>query len=157
MSEIRQRDRHWMEQALASAVEAGEQGEVPVGAVAVYEDHCLASARNRSIQLSDPTAHAEILLLREAGRLLGNYRFPGVEIFVTLEPCSMCAGALIWARVARLIFAAPDPKAGAVISCARLLEPGRFNHSIQTMGGILAEESAELLQNFFRARRKGTD
>ena len=156
-SAILERDQHWMERALAMAAEAGRAGEVPVGAVAVYQDQWLASARNRSIELSDPTAHAEILLLREAGRLLGNYRLAGIEIFVTLEPCPMCAGALIWARVQRLIFAASDPKAGAVSSCAKLLDPGRFNHSVEVAEGILPEESTKLLQDFFRQRRQKTD
>ena len=156
-SAILERDQHWMERALAMAAEAGRAGEVPVGAVAVYQDQWLASARNRSIELSDPTAHAEILLLREAGSLLGNYRLAGIEIFVTLEPCPMCAGALIWARVQRLIFAASDPKAGAVSSCAQLLDPGRFNHSVEVAGGILPEESTKLLQDFFRHRRQKSD
>ena len=142
-----------MRRALEMAALAGQAGEVPVGAVAIYQNKLLTAAHNRSSELCDPTAHAEILLLRQAGKLLGNYRLNGLEIFVTLEPCSMCAGALICSRAARLVYAAADPKAGAVTSRANLLELGRFNHSLEITSGILADFSVELLQGFFRARR----
>lgn len=146
-------DEHWMRLALGEALEAAEHQEVPVGAVAVYQGELLTSSHNRSLELCDPTAHAEILLLREAGRLLQNYRLSDLEVFVSLEPCAMCAGALIWARISRLVYAAADPKAGAVESRTRLLEAKRFNHTIQVVSGVCAEESARILQDFFRVRR----
>lgn len=143
----------WMKLALEEAHKAAQEQEVPVGAVAVLEGELVAREHNRSIQLHDPTGHAEILVLRQAGQKLSNYRLQNLEIYVTLEPCAMCAGALLWARVQQLVFGARDEKAGAVFSKASLLSEGRFNHTIQVVEGILAQPSRELLQEFFAARR----
>lgn len=143
----------WMKLALEEAHKAAQEQEVPVGAVAVLEGELVAREHNRSIQLHDPTGHAEILVLRQAGQKLSNYRLKNLEIYVTLEPCAMCAGALLWARVQQLVFGARDEKAGAVFSKASLLSEGRFNHTIQVVEGILAQPSRELLQEFFAARR----
>ena len=142
-----------MELALQEAEMAAQEGEVPIGAVAVRRDELLARAHNRSVQLHDPTAHAELLVLREAGRKISNYRLNGVEIYVTVEPCAMCAGALIWSRVKRLIFAARDDKAGAVYSRTSLLTPGLFNHELEVVEGILAEAARQILREFFATRR----
>ena len=142
-----------MKLALEEAHKAAQEQEVPVGAVAVLDGELVAREHNRSIQLHDPTGHAEILVLREAGQKLSNYRLKNLEIYVTLEPCAMCAGALLWARVQQLVFGARDEKAGAVFSKASLLSEGRFNHTIQVVEGILAQPSRELLQEFFARRR----
>ena len=142
-----------MSLAIEEAEKAAIEGEVPVGAVAVFEDRLIASDHNRCIQLQDATAHAEILVLRAAGAVLSNYRLNGVEVYTTLEPCPMCCGALIWARVSRLVFATHDAKAGAVSSKAALLEPGLFNHTVETVAGVMAEESREMLRRFFAERR----
>ncbi len=142
-----------MKLALEEAHKAAQEQEVPVGAVAVLEGELVAREHNRSIQLHDPTGHAEILVLREAGQKLSNYRLKNLEIYVTLEPCAMCAGALLWARIQRLVFGARDEKAGAVFSKASLLSEGRFNHTVQVVEGILAQPSRELLQEFFARRR----
>lgn len=146
-------DGHWMGLALEEAAQAAAADEVPVGAVAVLDDECVARDHNRSLQLRDPTAHAEILVLREAGRVLDNYRLGGLALYVTLEPCAMCAGALIWGRVQRLIFGAADEKAGAVRSRLRVLEPGLFNHHVEVTAGVREEESRHLMREFFEARR----
>lgn len=145
--------QQWMRLALEEARQAAHEGEVPVGAVGVLRGKLLAREHNRSLQLHDPTAHAEILLLRQLGRHLRNYRLAGVEIFVTLEPCAMCAGALIWARVKSLVFGARDEKAGAVGSRVSLLSPGRFNHELEIVEGILAEPCGQVLSDFFSERR----
>ncbi len=142
-----------MKLALEEADKAVQEQEVPVGAVAVLDGELVAREHNRSIQLHDPTGHAEILVLREAGQKLSNYRLKNLEIYVTLEPCAMCAGALLWARIQRLVFGARDEKAGAVFSKASLLSEGRFNHTVQVVEGILAQPSRELLQEFFARRR----
>ncbi len=142
-----------MKLALEEAHKAAQEQEVPVGAVAVLDGELVAQEHNRSIQLHDPTGHAEILVLREAGQKLSNYRLKNLEIYVTLEPCAMCAGALLWARIQRLVFGARDEKAGAVFSKASLLSEGRFNHTVQVVEGILAQPSRELLQEFFARRR----
>ncbi len=142
-----------MKLALEEAHKAAQEQEVPVGAVAVLEGELVAREHNRSIQLHDPTGHAEILVLREAGQKLSNYRLKNLEIYVTLEPCAMCAGALLWARIQQLVFGARDEKAGAVFSKASLLSEGRFNHTVQVVEGILAQPSRELLQAFFADRR----
>lgn len=142
-----------MELALEEAQTAAKEGEVPVGAVTVREGDLIARDHNRSLQLSDPVAHAEILVLRQTAKVLSNYRLNGVQLFVTLEPCAMCAGALIWARIGLLAFAARDEKAGAVVSKTRLLEPGLFNHDVPFVEGIGAERSRSLLRSFFAARR----
>ncbi|MGH9341749.1 MAG: tRNA adenosine(34) deaminase TadA [Acidobacteriota bacterium] len=142
-----------MDIALEEAQKAYEEGEVPIGAVAVLERRLIARDHNRSIQLNDPSAHAEILVLRQAARKLSNYRLNGLDIYVTIEPCAMCAGALIWARVARLIFGSRDEKAGAVLSRTSLLQPGLFNHTVEATEGILAEPCRDILRDFFNRRR----
>jgi len=150
-----ERDDKWMLLALEEAGLAAAEGEVPIGAVAVLDDTLLARNHNRNIQLHDPTAHAEMLVLREAGRRSGNYRLPGVEVFVTVEPCSMCAGALVWARVARLVFGTRDEKAGAVFSKLEVLRPGQLNHTVMVNEGVLEGECRRRLQDFFQNRRAG--
>lgn len=143
-----------MGEALDQAREALAAGEVPVGAVLVGEGgEVLARACNRPIGLSDPTAHAEVLALRCAAARLGNYRLPGTTVYVTIEPCVMCVGALIQARVARLVFGAPDPKGGACVSLYRLPADPRLNHRLEVTGGVREAECRELLQEFFKARR----
>jgi len=143
-----------MEMALSEARLAAEEGEVPVGAVLVSEKgEVLSRAHNRPLGLCDPTAHAEILALREGARRLGNYRLCGTTLYVTLEPCPMCAGALVYARVARLVFGARDPRSGACVSLYRITEDPRLNHRLEITEGVLAEECAALLREFFRARR----
>ena len=146
-------DFHYLGEALEQARAALAAGEVPVGAVLVGEGRVLARAYNRPISLNDPTAHAEVLVLREAAARLGNYRLPGTTVYVTLEPCIMCVGALVQARVARLVFGAPDPKGGACISLYRLPEDPRLNHRLEVTGGVREAECRELLQEFFQARR----
>jgi tRNA(adenine34) deaminase len=146
-------DRQAMEAALVEAHLAANAGEVPIGAVIVREDGIIARGQNRVLRDVDPTAHAEIVVLRAAAGALGNYRLSGCTLYVTLEPCAMCAGAMTHARIDRLIFAAPDPKAGACGSVLSVLNHPKLNHQIQVEQGILADESAELLRNFFRERR----
>lgn len=150
-----ERDLFFMETALEEARRAGQRGEVQIGAVLVdAAGALLASDGNRGIELHDPSAHAEILVLRRAGKLVGNYRLSGTTLYVTVEPCVMCAGALVHARVARLVFGADDEKAGGVVSRYRVGADSRLNHTLQVESGMLAEECAALLQNFFRSRRK---
>lgn len=144
---------HWMNLALEEARTAAREDEVPVGAVAVSEGELVARDHNRSVQLHDPTAHAEQLVLRQTGQKLSNYRLNHVDLYVTLEPCAMCAGALLWARVKQLVFGTRDEKAGAVFSKVSLLSTGLFNHHIQVVEGVLAEPSRDLLQRFFSQRR----
>jgi tRNA(adenine34) deaminase len=132
---------------------AAAAGEVPIGAVLVHDAKVLARSGNRTIRDNDPTAHAEIIVLREAARLLGNYRLADTTLYVTVEPCSMCAGAMIQARVPRLVYGADDPKGGAVRSCFEVLFHPRLNHRAEVSSGILATEAAALLQSFFAARR----
>ena len=145
-----------MDQALACARHAAAEGEVPVGAVLVHEGVVLASGHNRPIQDHDPSAHAEMVVLRQAAGRVGNYRLPGTTLYVTLEPCAMCAGAIIHARVTRLVFGASDPKAGAVHSVYDLIAQPRLNHRVAWRGGVRGSECAELLRDFFRSRRRGT-
>ncbi|MFI4969079.1 MAG: tRNA adenosine(34) deaminase TadA [Lysobacterales bacterium] len=147
------RDRHWMARALELACEAGREGEVPVGAVVVLDDTIIGEGRNRMIGANDPSAHAEIDALRDAGRRVGNYRFPGASLYVTLEPCVMCAGAMIHARVGRVVYAATDPKTGAAGSAFDILQHERHNHQPLVHGGVLAAEAGEMLSGFFRSRR----
>lgn len=146
-------DEQFMRLALAEARRAAEAGEVPVGAVVTLDGKVLANAANRTITDGDPTAHAEIVALRAAAKALGNYRLAGATLYVTLEPCAMCAGALVHARIARLVYSCDDPKVGAVSWCLRVLEHPMLNHSVEIIGGILADESASLLRGFFEARR----
>jgi tRNA(adenine34) deaminase len=143
----------WMRRALALADRAEIEGEVPIGAVLVRDGGILGEGWNSVITLRDPTAHAEIIALRDAARVAGNYRLPGTTLYVTLEPCTMCAGALIHARVEHLVFAAREPRAGVVCSTCSLLDEARYNHRVSWQEGVLAEESSQRLQAFFRARR----
>ena len=142
-----------MELALAQARQASEAGEVPVGAVIFHEDRLLATGQNRVLRNNDPTAHAEVVALRLAGLTLGNYRLLGCTLYCTLEPCAMCAGAMIHARLTRLVYAAPDPKAGAAGSVIAVLNHPRLNHRLAVESGILAEPASELLRSFFQQRR----
>jgi tRNA(adenine34) deaminase len=147
-------DSYYMGLALAQARQGLAAGEVPVGAVLVDEAGAvLARAFNRPIGLHDPTAHAEILAVREGARLRGNYRLPGVSLYVTIEPCIMCLGAMLAARLRRLVFGAPDPKGGACVSLYRLPEDTRLNHRLEVTGGVREAECRELVQKFFQARR----
>ena len=146
-------DQAWMRHALMLAERAAGAGEVPVGAVVVKDGQIVGEGWNRPIVDHDPSAHAEIVALRAAGAALGNYRLPGTTLFVTLEPCAMCAGAILHARVARLVFGARDPKAGAVESVYELIAKPQLNHVVDWQGGVLAEDCAELLRSFFRERR----
>ena len=146
-------DIRWMEHALALAGRGAGEGEVPVGAVVVRAGEVIGEGWNRPIASQDQTAHAEIVAMRAAAQTLGNYRLTGTTLYVTLEPCLMCAGAMIHARVERLVFGALDPKRGAVNSTAHAFETQGLNHRIEVAGGVLQRECAELLQAFFRARR----
>jgi tRNA(adenine34) deaminase len=146
-------DELWMEEALRCAQRALEAGEVPVGAVVVCDGRVIGQGWNRNITDSDPSAHAEIIALREAGATVGNHRLGDCELFATIEPCAMCAGALVHARVKRLIYGADDPKAGAVRSVLQVLNHPALNHRIEVRSGVLAGRSAELLQSFFKNRR----
>jgi tRNA(adenine34) deaminase len=147
-------DGHFMDRALALAAQAAAAGEVPVGAVLVRDGEVLGEGANGPIGARDPTAHAEIQALREAARRVGNYRLPGSTLYVTLEPCSMCCGALVHARVAELVFAAREPRAGAVCSTLALLDDGSFNHRVAWREATeFRDASATLLREFFRARR----
>ena len=140
--------------ALEEAKKGAERGEVPVGAVLIASDgEALGRACNSSIHLSDPTAHAEILVLREGGKRIGNYRLPGSTLYVTIEPCSMCAGAIIQARLARLVFGARDPKAGGVVSLYEILNDGRLNHRVEIREGVREEECRFLIHSFFENQR----
>jgi tRNA(adenine34) deaminase len=146
-------DELWMEEALRCAQRALETGEVPVGAVVVCEGQIVGRGWNRNLTGNDPTAHAEIVALRDAGQNVGNHRLGDCDLFATIEPCAMCAGALIHARIRRLVYGADDPKAGAVHSVLQVLNHPQLNHQMEVRGGVLAGRSAEVLQEFFRKRR----
>jgi tRNA(adenine34) deaminase len=146
-------DELFMEEALRAAQRALEAGEVPVGAIVVCGGKIVGRGSNRNIADSDPSAHAEIVALREAGDALGNYRLENCELFVTIEPCAMCAGALVQARLKRLIYGADDPKAGAIHSVMQVLNHPSLNHRMEIRAGVLAGRSGEILQSFFRSRR----
>jgi tRNA(adenine34) deaminase len=146
-------DHDAMQAALTEARRAAEAGEVPIGAVVVQNDAIIARGQNRVIRDLDPTAHAEIVALRDAAGAIGNYRLIDCALYVTLEPCAMCAGAMIHARIERLVFAAADPKAGAAGSVLTVVNHPQLNHQMNIAQGILAEESAEILRSFFRERR----
>lgn len=146
-------DQEAMQMALSNAMLAAEAGEVPIGAIAVYNGEIIAGGQNRVLRDKDPTAHAEIIAMRAAAVVLGNYRLNGVTLYVTLEPCAMCAGAMIHARIERLVYAASDPKAGAAGSVLEVLNHPRLNHQVKIDSGIFEAESAELLRSFFRERR----
>jgi tRNA(Arg) A34 adenosine deaminase TadA len=152
-SEAACEDTSFMRAALREAARAAREGEVPVGAVVVLEGRAIARAHNRPIAAHDPTAHAEILALRRAGRRLGNYRLNGCTLYVTIEPCAMCAGAIVHARVERLVYGASDPKAGACGSALKVLNHSKLNHRVEVRKGVLKEECAAALREFFRARR----
>lgn len=147
-------DEIWMRQALDQAHNAWALGEVPVGAVVVKDGQVIATGFNQPIGTHDPTAHAEIMALRAAATILGNYRLPGCELYVTLEPCVMCSGAMMHARLARVVFGASDPKTGACGSIVNLFEQSQLNHHTQLTGGVLATECGTLLKDFFAERRK---
>ena len=153
MSNEESSDEVWMEEALGCAQRALDVGEVPVGAVIVRGGAIVGRGWNRNIAESDPTAHAEIVALREAGRSIGNHRLADCELFATIEPCAMCAGAMVHARLKRLVYGADDPKAGAAKSVLQVLNHPRLNHQMTVLSGVLAERSAELLQTFFKPRR----
>jgi tRNA(adenine34) deaminase len=146
-------DELWMEEALRCAQRALQIGEVPVGAVVVCSGKMVGRGWNRNISASDPTAHAEVMALREAGILVGNHRLVDCDLFATIEPCAMCAGAMVHARVRRLVYGADDPKAGAVHSIMQVLNHAALNHKIDVRGGVLAGRCADILQEFFRSRR----
>jgi tRNA(adenine34) deaminase len=146
-------DELWMEEALRYAQRALEAGEVPVGAVVVCAGRVVGRGWNRNLADCDPTAHAEIVALREAGRNVGNHRLGDCELFATIEPCAMCAGAAIHARVRRLVYGADDPKAGAVHSILQVVNHPSLNHRMEIRGGVLAGRTAEMVQEFFRKRR----
>ena len=153
-AEFDEDDLRWMRQALELARRAErEHAEVPVGAVLVLDDVVIGSGMNRNIVDCDASAHAEIVCLRYVGQRLGNHRFPGATLYITLEPCVMCAGAIVHARVARVVYAATDPKTGAAGSVFDTLVSDRHNHRVDVSGGLLADESASMLQGFFKARR----
>ena len=143
----------WMRRALALADRAENEGEVPIGAVVVRDGSLLGEGWNQVIGAVDPTAHAEIVALRDAARASGNYRLPGAILYVTLEPCTMCAGALVHARIERLVFAAREPRAGVVCSTCRLLDEPWYNHRVDWLEGVLADDSAARLRAFFQSRR----
>jgi tRNA(adenine34) deaminase len=147
-------DGYWMQQALKLAAQAKDQGEVPVGALVVGEQKLLGQGYNQVISLQDPSAHAEVMALRGAGITQQNYRLVNTTLYVTLEPCMMCAGVLVHARIKRLVFGAYDPKAGAISSCAQLLTLPHLNHQILVQGGILAKECGQQLTDFFKAKRQ---
>ena len=146
-------DEHWMRQALDLAKKAESLDEVPVGAVIIKDDVIIAEGWNQPILSNDATAHAEIMALRAAGEVLNNYRIVDAELFVTLEPCSMCVGALIHARIKRVVFAASEPRTGALGGAFNLLESNDHNHIFEVEGGVLAEESRDLIKAFFKRRR----
>jgi tRNA(adenine34) deaminase len=146
-------DTGFMQEALEEARSAAAAGEVPIGAVLTLDGRVLARSGNRTIRDCDPTAHAEIIVLRQAARLVDNYRLAGATLYVTVEPCSMCAGAMIQARIPRLVYGADDPKGGAARSCFQILSNPRLNHQVEITAGVLAAECAEVIQSFFAERR----
>ena len=146
-------DSEFMQMALEEARLCAGAGEVPIGAVLVHRGEVLARGGNRTIRDCDPTAHGEIVVLREAARKIANYRLAETTLYVTLEPCAMCAGAIVQARVPRVVYGADDPKGGAFRTCFELLTSAKLNHQVEVIPGVLAEEAASLLQSFFAARR----
>jgi tRNA(adenine34) deaminase len=147
-------DIEFMQQALAEARESAASGEVPIGAVLVHEGKMLTRGGNRTIRDCDPTAHAEIVALREAAKKIGNYRLADTTLYVTIEPCSMCAGAMIQARVPRLVYGAAEPRGGAVQSCFEVLSHPDLNHRVQVTSGVLASDCSDVIQSFFAVRRQ---
>jgi tRNA(adenine34) deaminase len=153
MNETGKDSRTFMEAALDEARAAAARGEVPVGAVVVVDGRIVSRAGNRTITDCDPTAHAEMVALREAAKVVGNYRLLDAVVYVTIEPCAMCAGAMIQARIGHVVYGADDPKGGAVRSCFSILDHPQLNHRVEVTPGVLAEEAAALLKDFFAARR----
>jgi len=153
MAENMDSDIAYMQAALDEAREAARRGEVPIGAIVVHEDQIIARAGNRTIADCDPTAHAEIVALRAAAAHINNYRLTEASLYVTIEPCSMCAGAMIQARIARLVYGADDSKGGAVRSCFSILDHPQLNHRVEVTSGVLSEDAAGLLKEFFAAKR----
>ena len=152
-----QDDHRWMQEALRMAEAALRSEEVPVGCIIVHEGRLIGRAHNQRETLRDPTAHAEMIAITQASEALGSWRLHGCTLYVTLEPCAMCAGAMVLGRIDRLVYGAADPKAGAVESIFRLLDEPRLNHRIQVTGGVLAEPCGAILSDFFRAKRAGTN
>jgi tRNA(adenine34) deaminase len=148
-------DEQFMGAALELAREARERGEVPVGAVLVMDGEIMGRGFNQPVSLNDPTAHAEIVALRQAGREAGNYRLPGSTMYVTIEPCQMCVGAMVHARVGRVVYGTPEPKAGAIESAMRAHEHPSLNHRLDVTGRVLEEECRDVIQAFFKERRSG--
>ena len=146
-------DETWMRLALEEAALARSEGEVPIGAVIVRGEELLSRAHNEPIAMQDPTAHAEILAIRRAAAALGNYRLNGTTLFVTIEPCLMCAGAILQARIGRIVFGAADPKGGALVSLYRLFDDRRMNHAVEVAEGVLRDACSEILSGFFREKR----
>lgn len=146
-------DQYWMQAALALAEKAKQAGEIPVGALLVKDNQLIASGWNQPVTLSDPTAHAEVLVLRQAGQILKNYRLLDTTLYVTLEPCPMCAGSMLHARIKRLVFGAFDPKTGAAGSSCQLFHGHHVNHRIDVFGGVLADDCKTIIQNFFAQQR----
>jgi len=146
-------DQDFMAQAMELAAQAAQIGEVPVGALVVHEGQIIGQGYNQTISAHDPCAHAEIMALRQAAQVIGNYRLSGCDLYVTLEPCTMCVGAIIHARIQRLVYAATEPKAGAVVSQLQLLSLPHYNHIVQVESGVMADESSAMLSNFFKQRR----
>ena len=147
-------DEKWMQIAIQEAIKAEKDGEVPVGAVLVKDDLVIAKAHNQPISTNDATAHAEIQLIRAAGKIQENYRLTGTSLYVTLEPCAMCVGAMMHARIERIVYGAHDPKTGACGSSVNLIEANCFNHKIDLVSGVLENQCGELLKKFFISRRK---
>jgi len=147
-------DEYWMRQALDEASKAAACGEVPVGAVVVLDNECVGRGFNAPIAGNDPTCHAEIAAIRDAATRLGNYRLPGATLYVTIEPCTMCVGAMVHARVGRVVFGAREPRAGAAVSQLQLLDCNHYNHRVEWREGVLAEECSGVMTAFFRARRQ---
>jgi tRNA(adenine34) deaminase len=153
MEQLYDADNHWMSLALEEARAAESAGEIPVGCVIVANERALARAGNRTVAHNDPTAHAEMVAIRAAAQALGNYRLTGATLYVTIEPCAMCAGALVQARIARLVYGADDPKGGAIRSCFAILDSSRLNRRVEVTSGVLADECSAVLQVFFSSRR----
>jgi tRNA(adenine34) deaminase len=153
-SDIAELDRHWMDAALAEARRAESEDEVPIGAIVVLEGRIVAAAHNKTRALCDPTAHAEMIAIREAAQSLGVMRLPGVVVYTTVEPCFMCAGALSHARVARVVWSVRDPKFGGCASLGNVFSDPRLNHRVEFTEGVRADEARELLQQFFRSKRR---
>lgn len=147
-------DAQWMRYALNRAIQAGERGEVPVGAVLVMDGDLIAEGSNEPIATNDPTAHAEIVAIRRAAELIRNYRLTGATLYVTIEPCQMCVGAMIHARIARLVYGAPEPKAGAIASAMQAHAHPALNHRLEIEGGVLEAECRDVMQRFFADRRR---